>query len=190
MKKTKKTKLLIAIILSIVLFVGAVITCLSFIKTSYAMKFNKPSRIIIYYNSEIDNIVFEPQDDEYKNIYSLMIDGYKQPMLNAIFNGELYKGVKVITHENLKVDFSGIKINFVYDTPQIVKYKTKEYINNGENYWYQNLIFDINNTNKFEYSNVAVITPENSVLAGYNYSLHYKAYSNFHNVYNYILNLF
>ena len=67
-KKTKKIKVIVAIILSIVALIGGTFISVSLIKTSHIMKFNTPDKIIVYYNSNTNNIVFEPEDIEYHNI--------------------------------------------------------------------------------------------------------------------------
>lgn len=190
--KTKKIRIIISVILLCVAVITVCLVTLTLNTVSYNMHINKPSQIIVYYNNEYGNIVFEPTSNEYSKIYSLLIDSYNQPILKAFVSGDLSKNVKVVENQSTKINFTGIKINFVYDSPQIVKYKNKLYTNNDDNYWYQNLIFDINNADKFQYNNVAIIPPSSSkyYIGQYNYSLHYKAYSNFNNVYNYTLSLF
>lgn len=190
--KTKKAKIIVVTILLVVTLLGATFTALSFNKVSYAPSFNKPDRIIVYNQSSSSNIVFEPADKNYNTIYSLMLSGCKKPILPAILAGDLSKNVKVHHVENSKINFKDIVINFVYDTPQIVRLKNKTYNNNGKNYWYQNLIFELFDENKFEYNNIAIISPESSIdyISPYTYSSYYQVYSNFNDCYEFSKKLF
>ncbi|MBQ7881033.1 MAG: hypothetical protein IJ358_04250 [Clostridia bacterium] len=189
---TKKTKILIATILIIVTFTTISLVALSLAKVSHCMDINAPSQIVVYYNKSSTNIVFEPNDEEYKSIYSSIKKAYKQPMLKALVDNKLFKDVKIIENDNSPINFKGIKISFVYNTPQVVKYKSKLYNHNGENYWYGKLIFDITQDDAYQYNTVAIIPPENSnmYVSAYSYSLYYSGYCNFNSVYNNALQLF
>ena len=191
--KIKKISIIILCVIFLLLAIaGITLFTLSVTTTSYNMQFNKPSRIIVYYENESGNQVFEPTDTEYNKIYSLVCNAYKQSTLNALTSNQLYKDVKIIENDISSINFSGININFVYDTPQVVRYKNKMYITNNENYWYQNLIFDIVSTNKFQYTTVAIIPPNNAsnYYGAFNYSLYYKAFANWYKTYNYTIALF
>lgn len=192
MKKTKKIKVIIACILTVVTIVTIGLVSMSLNKVSYMMKINKPSRIVVYYNTETGNKVFEPQDEQYTKLYSLIISAHKQTILHSISSNNLGKKVKIESVDNKSFDFIGIKINFVYDSPQVVNYKSKMYTLNNQPYWYQNLIFEISNDNQFKYNTIAIIPPvDSSYYQGtYNYSLQYKTFSNLNNTYNYALKLF
>lgn len=158
----------------------------------YNMDFQKPSRIVIYYNSENNNQVFEPRDSEYKKIHSLILNGCNKSAFSAFFNGELDKNVKIIENEDKSTNFEGIVIRFEYDVPQAVKYENKMYTHNDLNYWYQNLIFNITDTNKFDYNYISIIPPEDSnyYIDAYTHKLHYEVYSNFAQLHNYAVTLF
>ena len=156
------------------------------------MKINAPSRIVVYCDNESGNKVFDPNDEQYSKIYTLILDAHKQTILQSIATNTLSKDVRIKSINNTTIDFSGIKVNFVYDSPQVVNYKKKMYTNNNQPYWYQNLIFDIDNVEEFKYNNIAIIPPvDSSYYKGpYNYSLQYKTFSNPSKTYNYVLNLF
>ena len=190
---TKKTKIKIAAIsiVGLVIMLASTILILQFNTISYAFKFNTPSRIVVYYNDEAGNQVYEPGSDEYRFIYSAICEAYRQPILTAMFNGELNKDVKINESYPTAVDFNGIKVNFVYDTPQVVKNK-KSVLNGGNTYWYQNLIFDIDQYSGFKYNTVAIIPPPTADnYEGPNiYSLYYLAYSNFGSLYNSLVKYF
>lgn len=190
--KTKKIKIIVSIILIFVALVATTLTTLSLTHISYSMNFNSPSRIIVYYNNENNNMVLEPNDAEYKEIYSLILGAYKKSTINAITSNSLSKKVKIIQNKETDIDFDGVKISFVYDTPQVLKYKDKIYCNNDQTYWYQNLIFYITNVDNFQYNTVAIIPPIGSkqYVSPFTYLLHYEAYANFSKTYNYIITLF
>ena len=190
--KTKKIKIIsLSILLIFVIIVGGILT-MTFSTISYAMAFNTPSKIIVYYNEELGNQVYEIGSKEYNDIYNSICDAYKQSTIKAFVNGELNKSIKIKHVEKNNINFAGIKVNFVYNTPQIVKYKSKIYSNNGKNYWYQSLIFTINDTNDFQYNSVAIIPPVNddNYINQYTYSLNYSAYSNFSKTYSMLIKYF
>jgi hypothetical protein len=153
---------------------------------------NKPDNIIIYYNSEANNLVLSSTDKEYDKIYSLIVKGCKKSVLSAMFNNELSKKVKVQEVEQSKIKFSDIIINFCYNKPQVVRLKNKNYLTNGENYWYQNLIFTLRADDDFKYNDVAIILPEssNKYLGAFSYTLKYEVYGSWHKCYNYAITLF
>jgi len=184
----KKAKIISSIILIVVIGIATTITLLSVNKISYAMYIDKPSRIVVCYNAETNNQVFSPGDDEYNKIYNLIMNSYKQPIIKAFVSGDLNKKVKIQHVEQSTIEFDGIKVNFVYDTPRAVYYKKDIYTSNGESYWYQNLVFNISNANKFSYNWIAIIPPETSshYIDNCTYDLQYLAYSNFSNCYNYL----
>ncbi len=178
--KTKKIKIISLLILLLFAIISVGVFIMSFSTISYAMAFNTPSKIIVYYNGETGNQVYEPNSTEFNDIYMSICNAYKQPMLKAFMSGELNKKIKVEPIENTTIDFNGIKVNFVYNSPQPVKYKSNVYSNNGKTYWYQNLIFTINDVDGFQYNQVAIIPPinDNNYINQYTYSLNYKTYSN------------
>ena len=181
---TKTIKIIVAIILLTFTLITLSLVALTFNNVSHCMQINAPSRIIVYYNSESQNKVFEPDSANYNEIYLSILEGYKQPIIKAITTNKLFKDVKINANEGTNINFSGIKINFVYDTPQAVRYKNKLYTSNDQTYWYQNLIFDIPSADKYQYNTVAIIPPKDAsyYVSPFNYSLHYSAYSNFSNV--------
>ena len=190
-KKTKKIKI-ITTILSIVVIISSLIIITSLNTTSYCMQINAPNRIIVYYNNETNNKGFERGNETYNIIYSSITKAYEQSVLSAIITGKIFKDVKIVKIDNTDINFSGIKINFIYDNPQVVKYKKKLYTHNDETYWYQSLIFDITDSNKYQLNKVAIIPPpsSNNYISTYNYSLSYLAYSNFNKTYNQAITLF
>lgn len=180
-KKTKKIKIIlsVSILLIFTIIVGSILI-MSFNTISYAMAFKAPAKIIVYYNEQLGNQVYDAGSAEYNDIYSSICNSYEQSVLKAFVNGELNKDIKIKHTDKTAIDFTGIKVNFVYNTPQVVKYKNSLYSNNGTNYWYQNLIFTISDTNSFQYNTVAIIPPVNDrdYVNQYTYSLTYNAYSN------------
>lgn len=189
-KMTKKTKLIALILTIIIIFTLLVI--LSLTTMSHCMKINVPNRIIVYYNDETANKVYENDTEQFNNIYSSVIKSYKQSTIASIINGKLFKDVKIIYGENSVVNFDGVKISFVYDTPQVVKYKDKLYSYNNENYWYQTLIFDIPLSDNYAYNSIAIIPPfsSNEYVSPFKYNLSYRAYSNFNKTYKIVTKLF
>ena len=185
--KTKKIKIIVAIILSAVTIIGGIFVSTSLIKISHIMKFNSPDKIVVYYNSSSNNIVFEQDDDEYHAICKMIDDAHKQTVLTSIFNGQIFKDVDVVEHNLKKIDFSGFKVSFVYNSPQIVKLENKIYSNN---LWYQTLMFDISSADKFDYNYTAIISPENNNVETISYCAHYMSYSNFSNLHGYLMDIF
>ena len=180
MTKTKKTKIIAGVILLLVAVITTLLIIISVKTTYHGIDFNKPSRIIVYYDSQTTNAVFEQGDECYDKIYNSILDGCKQPILSALFSNKLFKDVKIVKNNATEIDFSGVKISFVYDLPQAVSYKNKIYTNNGETYWYTTLIFNVTDTNKYQYNHISIIPPEdsNNYNGQFNYSLHYEIYSN------------
>ena len=190
--KTKRIKIIAICIILFVVIVALTSVILSLNTISHSMTFNKPSRIVVYYNRENGNQVYEPETEQYNAIYSSIVDSYNQNALQALVTNSLNKKVKVEAINSASIDYSGIVVRFVYDTPQVVKYKNNNYINNNDNYWYQNLVFNINSQDKFAYNSVAIIPPMSSkdYLGEKNYSLQYQVYSNFNNAYKNLIKLF
>lgn len=191
MNKTKKIKIIATIILSLVAIITIGLIVLSTKTTYHGIDFCRPSQIIVYYNSETNNVVFEQGDEYYNKIYNSIVDAYKQPILSAFLSNKLFKDVKIVKNDATAIKFDGIFISFVYDLPQAVKYKNKMYIDGGETYWYQTLIFSLSHNNKFQYNQIAIIPPENSnkYVDKYTYSIHYKMYSNFKSTYSLVNNI-
>lgn len=185
MMKTKKIKILVSVILILVAIVASGIVAACTTKVSYAMGIPKPDRIVVYYNSSSNNMVFERDSDDYGNIYNSIIGSFKQRTIVSFVNGNLSKKPKIVEHAS-SVDFDGLKVNFVYDSPNVVKQKNNLYIIDGEECWYQSLIFDISSQNKYQYNSIAIIQPDNT----FDYSVIYKAYSNFGKCYDDLIKLF
>jgi hypothetical protein len=192
MKKTTKIKLIATIIVLLVALITIAILTISLNTISYSMQFNAPSRIVVYCDSESGNQVYEPNSKQYEEIYTTICNSYSQTILSAIKSNSLNKKVKIEKVEPTSINFSGIKVNFVYDTPQIVKFKHDIYLVDDETCWYQNLIFSIDNQNKFKYNSVAIIPPStsNHYVDSYTYSLQYFVYSNFGTTYNKLIQYF
>lgn len=189
-KMTKKTKIIA--LLSIIIVIFTLLVILSLTTISHCMKINVPNRIIVYYNDETTNKVYENNDEQFNIIYSSVIKSYEQSTMASILNGKLFKDVKIIHSENSVVSFDAIKVSFVYDTPQVVKCKNKLYSHNNENYWYQTLIFDIPLNDKYSYNTIAIIPPfsSNEYVSPFKYNLSYIAYSNFSKTYKIVTKLF
>ena len=190
--KTKKIKIISILILLIFAIISIGVLTMSLNTTSYAMAFNAPAKIIVYYNEEVGNQVYERDSAQYHEIYLSICSAYKQSTLKAFINGDLNKSVKVEHGDNTSINFDGIKVNFVYASPQSVKLKSNVYLNDGESYWYQNLIFTISDVDKFQYNQVAIIPPINddNYINQYTYSLSYKAYSNLGKTYDTLVEYF
>ncbi|MFQ6724169.1 MAG: hypothetical protein ACLRFE_02415 [Clostridia bacterium] len=186
--KTKRTKIIISIILIFVAVCTAILLTLQFNNISYLPNINKPSRIIIYYNSEKNNVVFEQNDEEFNLIYSSLTKAHKQSLLNATFNGELLKKCRIIENDPSSISFEHIKLCFDYNLPQSLKLKNDLYSYNNNVYWYQQLIFDIINNDDFKYNSIAIIPPSNSpyYVDQFTYTLQYLSYSKLDNAYNII----
>ena len=191
MKMTKKIKISISIILITTLLLGSVLA-LFLIKKSYYPPVIAPDRIVVYYNSDSNNILFEKNDENYNKIYNQLIKSFKQSMLISLFSGSINNNPKIIEHDNSKIKYDGIKINFMYDKPQVVKLNNNLYLHNNETYWYQNLVFTISSIDKYQYSEVAIIPPENSnnYISYDTYILSYQGYSNFYKLHKICTNLF
>lgn len=191
-KKTKKIKIIISVVLLLVSIITATLVTFNFVKTSYMININTPSRIIVYYNKDINNLVFEKNSNEYNKIYSLVDDSHKQTILTSLFEGNLLKKESIEKIASRQIDFSGIKISFVYDTPQIVKFKNKTYLDGTNSYWYKTLVFDISSQDTFSYNTIAIISAQNSdnIDLQYTYQLQYLTFSNYNNLYKYSLSLF
>ena len=190
--KAKKIKIIIASVLLAVVLIASTLLTMTFNKKSYMMSINRPDSIIVYHNDASKNIVFVPQDKEYNKIYSLITDGCKKSVLSAIINNEISKDVYIEEVDASEIKFNTIIINFCYNKPQIAQLKNKDYLIDGQNYWYQNLIFTLSNDSQFKYSSVAIIVPENDLnfVGPFNYTLSYKVYSNWSKCYNFSSNLF
>lgn len=165
--------------------ITGILVALSLSKVSYYPNINKPSRIIVYYNNEYDNAVFESGSIEYNKIYSLIIKSHRQPLVKAMKNGELNKKAKMVSGEQKSLSLKGIKVCFVYNSPKVVKYK-------NQNYWYKSLIFNICEQNDFSYNVIAIIPPTTDVnySGAFSYTLSYLAYSNFNKLYPYLFEIF
>ena len=146
------------------------------------MKINAPDKIIVYYNSSSNNVVYEPDDNTYHKIYQMINNAHKQTILTSVFNGQLFKDVTIIEHSSKTVKFDGIKVSFIYNTPQIAKLENKIYPNQV---WYQNLMFEISSEDTFNYNSVAIISPESNSTT-FSYKSHYLTYSNYCELYNYL----
>ena len=186
-QKTKKIKVMVAIILSVVLTISGIFISISLIKTSNIMKFENPDKIIVYFNSNTRNIVFEPTDNEYKTIYTFINDAHKQTILTSIFNGQLFKDADIMEHDLKNINFDGINVSFVYNSPQIAKLKNKIYSNH---IWYQTLMFKVSSNDGFSYNSTAIISPKNIDEYPFDYSSHYVSYSNLKSLYNYLIDMF
>ena len=191
-KMTKKIKIIIASILTFVLLVTTIFILLSFNTKNYMFSLEKPAFIVVYKDDFANNIVYEPDDKEFLDIYNLVCSSYEKPLIKAFISGDLNKNVKIINTESQEINFKSFKIGFEYSSPKPVKKDKNIYTLNGEDYWYKSLIFDVNSEDKFQYNNIAIIPPidANYYLGQNTYCLHYKSFGNFNNVYNYVSHLF
>ena len=185
--QTRKIKIIIAIILSVVTIIGGIFVSISLIKTSHIMKFNAPDKIVVYYNSSNNNVVFEPSDSEYATICKMLDDAHKQTIITSIFNGQIFKDIEIVEHNLQKVDFDGFKVSFIYNTPQIARLKNKIH---PSNIWYQTLMFEISNEAMFNYHSTAIISPENNSSETFSYTSRYSTYSNLSDLYTYLNDIF
>ena len=193
MKKIKKIIKIASISIIVALAIcSSLVLAMHFSPISYAMKFNAPTQIIVYYNQEDGNQVYEPNTAQYQEIYSLINNSYKQTTLKALLNKELNKDVQIEHTKSTQISFDGIKVNFVYALPQPVRLKSNIYSYNNTTYWYKNLIFTISDVDGFQYNTVAIIPPSNdsSYINQYTYSLNYQAYSNLSKTYNTLIKYF
>ena len=110
MNKTKKIKIIVAILLCVTIIAGVLLT-LSLTTTSHCMHINSPSRIVVYHNNSATNKVFEPTDKEYAEIYCSVLKSYQQSTLSAIFSGNIFKDIKIVNGDESTVNFKGFKIN-------------------------------------------------------------------------------
>jgi hypothetical protein len=193
MKKIKKVIKITSISVIVALLIcSSLVFAMHFSQISYAMEFNAPTQIIVYYNKEDDNQVYEPNTAQYQEIYSLINNSYKQSTLKALLNKELNKDIQIEHTKSTQISFDGIKVNFVYNLPQPVRLKSNIYSNNGTTYWYKNLIFTISDVEEFQYNTVAIIPPskDSNYINKYTYSLNYQAYSNLNKTYNTLIKYF
>ena len=193
MKKIKKIIKIASISIIVALAIcSSLVLAIHFIPISYAMKFNAPTQIIVYYNQEDGNQVYEPNTAQYQEIYSLINNSYKQTTLKALLNKELNKDVQIEHTKSTQISFDGIKVNFVYALPQPVRLKSNIYSYSNTTYWYKNLIFTISDVDGFQYNTVAIIPPSNdsSYINQYTYSLNYQSYSNLSKTYNTLIKYF
>lgn len=183
-KMTKKIKICIAAITLVVIILGLLLASL-LIKTSYCMPISAPDTIVVHYNDSSNNIVFEKGDKNYNKIYEQLSKSYKKSIFTAFIKGELNKDPKISASDIEELDYSGINIAFVYDSPQIVKTKSGTYTRNGEVYWYQTLVFNIVENDRYQYNSIAIIPPydSNDYISPAHYTLTCKAYSNFSKLY-------
>lgn len=188
-KISKTTKILASAILIVVALVSVALITLSNTTTSYCMNIEMPNRIVIYKNQFATNKVFESDTPQFKQIYSAVLESYEQSTLNAITSGKIFKDVEIVESEQTEINFNGVTINFVYDTPQAVKSKNTSYVYNGDCYWYKSLIFKISDSG-WQKNQVAIISVENSNALPMYYTLSYKAYSNQNEVFKIVSNMF
>lgn len=185
-KKISKTaKLTIVIILLTVVLVGIVLAILSNTTILYCMKIEQPSRIVVYKNNASINKVFESNTNEYNLIYNEVINSYKESTLQAIFSGRIFKDIDIVKVKNTNIDFDGFNINFIYDTPQVVKTKNGTYKYDNTNYWYTSLMFNITDTSSWQLNKVYIIPTEESdeFVSYYTCNLYYNIYSNYEKLY-------
>ncbi len=190
-KMTKKIKISIVISVIAILLTSAVLATL-LIKTDYGLSINAPDRIVVYHNDNSDNIVFEKSSSKYSKLYKQLINAHKQPILVAFVNGSLNRDAKIISHNVAQVDYEGISIEFVYDSPQILTNNGKQHKLNGDICWYQSLVFKLSNKDKYKYNTIAIIPPSDAInfVSPHHHTITCSAYSNFNDLYNYAIKLF
>ena len=189
---TKKIKIIISIILTSVVVISSTLVILYCNTISFAPKINKPDQIVVYYNNAYTNIVFEPNDKTYDEIYSSISRGCSKRVLSALFSNSISNKAKVESHDLQNIKFDGIRVAFLYNSPQVVMLKNNIYIDGENSYWYQSLIFSISNNNSYTYNTIAIVPPENdsNYVSSFSHTLSYMVYSNFHSTYNKCVALF
>ncbi len=192
MKKKNKVKIIISIVLISVALLTTLLVTLSINTTSYSMAINRPNQIIIYHNNSATNKVYEPSVKEFSQLYSLFNKSFEQKILPAILSGELNNDVKVKQSAG-EIKPGNVCIALMYNVPQVLKLEKDLYKDtNGENYWYQSLIFNVVNKDNYQYHSIAIVPPNDSTefISNFNYNLYYEIYGNFNQLYNYALELF
>lgn len=188
---TKKTKTCIISIIIVTMLIGSLLASLLITK-SYCIPINRPDSIVVYYNKSSDNIVLNKNSSSYNKIYKQLTQSHQQPILMAFVENSLNKEPKIVEHEVRMVDYSGISIEFVYDSPQVIKTNGKIYKVNGDVYWYQSIVFNISKTDNFKYNTVAVIPPydSNNYISPLHHTVSCKIYSNYSKLYKTSISLF
>ncbi len=187
-----KRKIIIIVVLVIEVVIALAVATMSLVRISHKMDISAPDQIAVYYNNTDNNKVFDKDTTTYKEIYNAIDEGFKQKMISALLKGKLFKDVDIIAQDTKKMDLNGLTIVFMYNSPQVLKYKTKDYISGGKNYWYQSLVFKINTGKSFNYNTIAIIPPETSseYVSDFTYTLHYNAYANLNKAHTIALDLF
>ena len=192
-KQSHKVKyLVISIVLVIVLGISAILITLYNTNKSYYIEAEKPFAIVIYNNSENNNIYYEQNSKEFNEIYLSLINSFEQDNLTALFNNKLFYKPAISKCENTRITFDSIMVKFVYTTAQPTKLNNSTYDINGKSYWYNSLIFTISATDEYAYTSIAILpsSEDSNFIARNTYNLYYTSYANFSASYNLITSYF
>ncbi len=175
--------------LSIIAFIIIATIIMANVKVDYGIKCATPNEIHI--SSSLDT--FDPADEQTKSkIVSIINKASKESSLNALFNGGLFAHAKVNSDTDngtttIKTSSNSVYVNYVYSTPQVLKQGNKNYKDdNGNNYLYKELCFEVKNTDGVEEIKVYIIPDSHDFKR---YSLYYTLSGDFSELYSYITSI-
>ena len=186
----KKVTAIVSLIIIGLLIVTTIV--MANVDVNYGIEFDTPDivRILKPSNSNPDDI--SSDKTKIKKIEEYINDASKESSLTALFNGTLFQHAEISTCSltTIKTNSSCYYIEFVYQSAKVLKEGKDNYKENGKNYLYKELWFEISNKEGVNEFKVYVIPwqdengnkNENKQV----YSKYYTLKADFSNLYNFL----
>lgn len=188
--KAKKIVAIVSLTIIGVLILTTII--MANVDVNHAINCAKPDRIYIQYSS---NSSRKLEQDDYDKVLEYINNASSETSLTALFNGTINDYPEIVTNSSTGVSIpstSKFYVNFVYSEPQKLMNGNKSYKDeNGDEYYYKNLIFSISDTAGVTDVKVYVVPYYNTNgevnTSDTTYTKYYKISADYTEVYNYLV---
>lgn len=162
------------------------------VKVNYGVNCASPEIIrVLKPNAKDADTVSEQAQKDIKNYIA---NASKESSLTALFNGALFDHASVISHKTtpttIQTKSDCYYIQYVYSTPQTLKEGRGNYKENGKNYLYKELWFEISDAEGVEDFTVYIVPYLDSLGAeNFNSKIsakHYNVKANYSSLYEYL----
>ena len=147
------------IVICVALVVG--VTLCSFLPKSFNPGLNEPSYIRLFSssNSNINNVTYNSDSDEYTQIMSLYNESFETTIFGALFQGKASEGVSFKEGYQSLSSLSGTYIEFNYNEVQTIKLNGKTLKEAGidtqfSNQNYRSVVIEVVDSDSFAQINV------------------------------------
>ena len=183
---------IVLIVICVALVIG--VTLCSFLPKSFNPGLNEPSYIRLFSssNSNINNVTYNSDSDEYKQIMELYNKSFETTIFGAMFQGKAFKGITFKEGHQSLSSLTGTYIEFNYDEVQTIKINGKTLEEAGiesqfSNHQYRSVVIEVLDSESLSQINV-YFRYNDTGYSTYSY-LRFETYAKQAALYDYLENL-